>query len=513
MSEQKTKISLSKRQIVILALFFTFYLSIAYYLVFDLQLVFRDAVSRTEKAFLVFFDNSAKISSIGFIWTPLPSILQLPLVIFKPLAKYGFSGNIISALFGALSCLYIYKFLNKSHLNFFSKIIFLLLFGLNPMIILYSANGMSEIIFVFFIILASWHLIKWNKTKRMTELILLGIILSLAFFTRYETIPLAITIGFLVIFLNYGKIKTRFNEIQGSIVLYFLPILFSVFLWIVANWLIMGDPFYFLRGEYSNIEQSNFIGGELKKLKGNLVDAIYYATKMIAHLYPVFFATLIYAIYKQFSKISLITISIIFLSLSIILFHILMLLKGVSYGWLRFYIYIIPFSFILFSITIENVRKKMLVATLFITLFFISNIYSLKSISDKNYGKEECHVIEAIKGHFDENYSYIKDMEVVDYINKNNLTNKKIIVDDFTGFGIILNSLNPKIFINNSDKEFKNSLENPRQYADYILVRRPTGIGIIDAINKKYPDMFTKGASYLRLKKDFGIWRLYEIIK
>ena len=358
MPEQKTKISLPKKQIVILTLFFVFYLSIAYYLVFDLQLVFRDAVSRTEKAFLVFFDNSAKISSIGFIWTPLPSILQLPLVIFKPLAKYGFSGNIISALFGALSCLYIYKFLNKSHLNFFLKIIFLLLFGLNPMIILYSANGMSEIIFVFFIMLASWHLVNWNKTKRMTELILLGIILSLAFFTRYETIPLAITIGFLIIFLHYGKIKTRFNEIHGSIVLYFLPILFSVFLWIVANWLIMGDPLYFLHGEYSNLEQSDFIAEELKKIRGNLSNAIYYATKIIAHLYPAFFATLIYAIYKQFSKISLITISVIFLSLSIILFHILMLFKGISYGWLRFYIYIIPFSFILFSITIENVRKK-----------------------------------------------------------------------------------------------------------------------------------------------------------
>ncbi len=499
---------------IIFISFFILYLAIAYYLVFDLQFVFGDAVSRTEKAFLVFHDDMPKISSIGFIWTPLPSLLQVPLVLIKSLARYGLSGNIVSALFGALSCLYIYKFIDRVHLNGFFKIIFLMLFGLNPMIAFYSSNGMSEAIIIFFMILASWYFLKWSESKEIKDIIFLGVILSLGFFTRYEAIPFALVTGFLIIFLYYGKIKIKFNEIEGNIILYALPIVGSVLLWIGINWLIMGDPLYFLHGQYSNGEQARYIGGELKEIKGDLFGAIYYSIKRIMFLFPAFMVVIFYGAYKQFLKTSLTVISIILLSLTIPFFHILMLLEGASYGWLRFFIYVIPFSFILLFIILDNNRKKIsTTVSIFILLFFVSNIFSFLSMTNKNYGKEEYHVIKAIHGCHNENNSYSKDIEVVNYINKNNLENKKIIIDDFTGFGIVLNSLNPKIFINNSDREFETSVDNPSLYGDYILARQPSGIGTLDEINKKHPNIFDKGDNYLKLEKDFGLWRLYKIIK
>src|SRR5688500_4870609 len=75
---------------------------IAVWFVVDrLQLLPGDALARTYLAWRVLLGEEKKLANIGFVWTPLPSILQLPLVLLPPLRFHALSGNLITAVAGA----------------------------------------------------------------------------------------------------------------------------------------------------------------------------------------------------------------------------------------------------------------------------------------------------------------------------------------------------------------------------------------------------------------------------
>lgn len=494
-------------------LFLIFYLVVSYYLVYHLKFVFGDAVSRTEKAFLTLYDNEPKLASLGFIWTPLPSLLQIPLVLLKDAALHGFSGNVLSSIFGAFSCLYVYKFLRRTRINLSLQVIFVLIYGLNPMIVFYSANGMSESIFIFFLLLSTWHYLEWKKSAKINDLILMGISLSMAFLSRYEAVPFALLMGVLILFTYYfGDFRGNFKFVEGSFIVYFAPISFVILLWIIANWLITGDPLHFLRGQYSNIDQTKSISGNVKELQGYIFDSLLYVGKRVFFLFPVFVVILLFFLFKQIRRPSYLAISLIALSLAVPVFEYLMILTGGSFGWLRFFIYVIPFSFVLISEYFSCRKVSSLLVGFFLVLFMLSDVSSGMAMHSEVYGKEEYQLFDVIsrKRNIDDSNTYTKDLEVATYVNEN-LKGHRILIDDFTGFGIILESLNPRIFINNSDNDYAKSLSDPANNCDYILARKPEGIGTFDAINKKFPDLFYDGAPFAALYKDFGLWRLYKI--
>ena len=76
-----------------------------YVVVFRLNLFLTDAMARTRSAWQVFFSYEPKLAYIGFIWAPLPTILQLPLVLIPWLRYKGLSGNVVTALCGAGSAM------------------------------------------------------------------------------------------------------------------------------------------------------------------------------------------------------------------------------------------------------------------------------------------------------------------------------------------------------------------------------------------------------------------------
>ena len=79
----------------------TFNAFMIYVVVFRLNLFLTDAMARTRSAWQVFFSYEPKLAYIGFIWAPLPTILQLPLVLIPWLRYKGLSSNVVTALCGA----------------------------------------------------------------------------------------------------------------------------------------------------------------------------------------------------------------------------------------------------------------------------------------------------------------------------------------------------------------------------------------------------------------------------
>src|SRR4029077_19837934 len=92
-------------QAVVFVVVLGFYLAVAYALVFSGNALAGDGVSRVATANRILFSRDPHLAAIGFVWSPLPNLVLLPLVPFKflwpALVQQAFAGNIVSSLFMA----------------------------------------------------------------------------------------------------------------------------------------------------------------------------------------------------------------------------------------------------------------------------------------------------------------------------------------------------------------------------------------------------------------------------
>lgn len=512
---------------IVFLLVFIFAISIAYFINFRLNFIFGDALTRSFRAYLVLFGNEPKLTSIGFVWPPLPTILQIPLVLVKPLNTYGFAGNILTAIFLGVTAVYFNKIMRLFELKSILRGIFLTLFITNPMIIFYGSNGMSEMVFIGFTIISIYYFLSFIKEKHLTSLILSSFSLSFAIMSRWEAFALLPTILFSIGYIHFLIKKQPLRRAEGLLLMYLTPIIFVSFVWLLANWVIVGSPFYFLHNPYSNAtEASKLLANSslFYSLKGNLLLDVFYVAKMVGFTAPFFIISLIAILLKTIDKIDrLHSITLLGFSISIILFHVGLLYLGQSFGYLRFFIYTIPFYFILSSYILSkqlilHLKGKVRVLSISILLFLLilSSFITVFGMSLPTIGQQEHIFIEALRGGRNDSqyYNYKEEKQVATYLSEN-ITGREILIDDSVGFSIIYLSQKPHLFIETVDSDFESVLANPvgTRKAKYLLVRNPKNSDNLDILSVKYPGIFENGTNFTILDKDFGDWRLYKIIE
>lgn len=503
---------------------FVVFLIAAYFLVFKLEFVYGDSLSRTFHAYSVFFGNEPKLSSIGFVWPPIPTLVQLPFVLIKPLNTYGFAGNITSALFMSLAVVFLNKIFKKFKLSFLVRMFFLLTFVLNPMILFFGANGMSEAVAIFFLVITIYLLISYLNSKKIVHLLGLGTTVSLAIMSRWEMVALIpIIILMLIVFIFLNSSTKRIVKTEGVVILFLAPIIFTISIWIFSNWIIMGDPLHFLTSVYANTSQSGKLSQEVSiftNMQGNFVAVFSYLTQRVFFLFPAYLILGLLTILKGIrDKKLFLPTSLLLLSLSLLSFHFVMLYKGQSFGWLRFSIYIIPFAYILLGYLITDIKNRYYQNIIILGSVFIvcaSSISTVYAMANPNLGREENLLINSL---LKKDLSYISEMtykndvEIANYV-KNNIKEKKILIDDFTGFPIVYFTQQTGLFVETIDENFELVLSNLLMHSDvgYLLVHSEGGVGDLDAINRKFPGIFENGTDFTVLEKDFGKWRLYKIV-
>jgi len=511
---------------------FAIFIIVAYFLVFKLEFVYGDSLSRTFHAYSVFFGNEPKLASIGLVWPPIPTLVQLPLVLIKPLNTYGFAGNITSALFMSLTVVFLNNILKHFKLGLLARVLVLLTFILNPMILFFGVNGMSEAVAIFFLVTTIYLLILYLSSKSTTYLLGLGATISLAIMSRWEMlvlIPTTILVLIISIFLNSSK--KLVSKIEGAVLLFLTPVIFTISIWILANWIIMGDPLHFLTSIYSNTSQAGKLSQEVSiftNMQGNFIAVLSYLAQRVFFLFPAYLGFSLLIIFKAIkSRRPLVPISLLLLPSSLLLFHLVMLYKGQSFGWLRFSIYIIPFAYMFLGYLIADIKNRYYKITMVLGSIFIiclSSISTVYAMANPELGREEYQLTNAIlsrdttllNNKITESSTGVDiatTTKIVSYI-KDNIEEGKILIDDFVGFPIVYFAKQPDLFVETIDENFKLVLSNPLMYEDvkYILAPKNESAGDLDAINIRFPGIFENGTDFTTLEKDFGEWRLYKII-
>src|SRR6185369_17133009 len=82
------------------------------------------------------------------------------------------------------------------------------LFALNPMIVFYGSNGMSEAPFIFFMTWAVRRLIMWMVDDDVHHLVTAGgVAMGLAYLTRYDALACIAAAGLLVGVTTYRRAR------------------------------------------------------------------------------------------------------------------------------------------------------------------------------------------------------------------------------------------------------------------------------------------------------------------
>ncbi|MDE3077954.1 MAG: hypothetical protein KGJ86_21225, partial [Chloroflexota bacterium] len=222
------------------------YVAAAVFVTLVLHILAGDAMSRTASASFVVLSRDPHLAAIGFIWNPLPTFVQIPLVlILRPFGLQVLAGPLQSALFMAGASTVVWQLLGLYPLTASTRGFLAAAFTLNPLILTYAADGMSEGSFLFFLVGAIYFFVVWSRGRGYPALIGMAFMAAGGFMTRYEAIPFAAAGVFALVLGYLSDRKLDPPRLEASLLAYLAPVAYTVFLWMLFNWMIMGDPLFF----------------------------------------------------------------------------------------------------------------------------------------------------------------------------------------------------------------------------------------------------------------------------
>ncbi len=184
------------------------------------------------------------VSSTWF--APLPTVARLPLVYLLPDSLPGLPSRLVSLLFGLATL----AALGRTAWRWSGGVpAALVVTGLavHPAFITACLDGGDATAIACFTLLcaASWS--RWVLEDRLTHLSLMSLSAALLCLTRFEMLAWA-GAGFAFVLLHEATAPRLPHQRQAILILGVLPWAYGISLWVLGNWLIMGDALYFLRG-------------------------------------------------------------------------------------------------------------------------------------------------------------------------------------------------------------------------------------------------------------------------
>ncbi|MFF2484273.1 glycosyltransferase family 39 protein [Paenibacillus sp. NPDC058071] len=494
-----------------------------YYLAAIYGFMSGDASSRVANAFYVLYSREPGLANIGFIWNPLPSFMEMIVLVLYPLfpslASEGIAAVIVSSLFAALTAAMIVKAGMLYGLKRWQSVILALLYAFNPYIFYYGANGLTEAIFIYFISMAVLQLLLWARGDETKPLVLVAFALALGFWTRYETVffGAAVALAVLAWIMRESQtpLKERYQKLEGLWVVVLTPVIFSGLLWIFFNYTIMGDGFYFLTSDYGNLGQAELLKSDAKfaALVNNPLATLAYVGERVWYFsIPLAIVFVIRLFERRVLKWDFLIL--VMLTASIPAMQALLLIRGGTAAWIRYYMYVFPIVIVWLPYEISKMKYRKTGMTALLAGLLASGWFMFGMMNNMNIASDEYEA-------FRHNKLYAEQQaarDVVDYV-KENLPDRMILTDSFSSFTIIMGSGRPKNFIVTSDSDFKDSLDSPvDSIADYVLLPNPE-VDVspkyrLDTINQQYPGLYADGTEWATMEKEFGgFWKLYRIRK
>ena len=547
----------SRRQLMVAVYTVTcvLYIGVGYWLQVHHGFILGDALSRVTAAQSVLFSRDPHLAAIGFIFTPLTAVLQLPALLLTPvwpeIAERAFSATLVSAVFMAGAVVQILGMGLDRGLPRSYALAITAIFALNPMIVFYGANGMSEAPFIFFMSWAVRRLMLWMVDDDVHHLITAGgIAMGLAYLTRYDAVACIAAAGVLVGLTTYRRARSapRIRRALLDTILVSGPGVGAFVGWAGVSWLITGEAFAQFTSQYGNtaiLEQS---GAITTTFGGGLV----FAAACITLLAPTLIPIALWAAARRRGTpgwpVLLVPLSIYGAALA---FQAYSYATGSTFPFLRFYIIAVPLTACLavlavpegiglaskrrgryapHAAAVSHRRRSRASYASVAVLFAVSLPVTAWGMSLPKYAPQE-YALGAVLAPDPDDVTERKALEhriaasfsterkIADYLDGLHLPEGSVITDTVYGFAILAASSKPETFVIPSDFNFTSLLNDPSASGiRYLLAVPPTGRGVSDALNLRYPTLYETGADIATLELEIPNdgdsqpdWRLYRV--
>ncbi|SEH93275.1 hypothetical protein SAMN04489835_5866 [Mycolicibacterium rutilum] len=550
-----TGVSDHRLKVVAFTASFLVYVAVGYWLQVDNGFILGDALSRVSAAQSVLFSRDPHLAAIGFIFTPLTAMLQIPAVLLSPLwpdlTARAFAGSIMSAVFMAGCVVQVLSMGTDRKLPRAYIIAITVLFALNPMIVFYGSNGMSEAPFLFFITWAVRRLTMWMIDDDVHHLIAAGgIAMALSYLTRYDAVACIAAAGVIVGVTTYRRARKapRLRRALLDLLLVSGPGLASFLGWAVASWLITGEPFAQFTSQYGNAAILQQSGTPTVDFGGGVVFAATCVMLLAPTLIPLAIWAGILRLRRPYWPTLIIPLA---LYGGVLAFQAYSYASGSTFPFLRFYIAAIPFAACLAMLAVpergyvtfkrpgrhappapaEPPRRRGWPAYAPVAVVFAVTVpaaawgMSLPKYAPQEYASAA--VLAPDPGDVSDRRAverrvaatFSTEREIARYLDGLGLPDSSVITDTVYGFAVVAASTRPKTFVVPSDPDFTALLNDPvGQGVEYLLSVPPTGRGVSDALNVRYPTLYDNGADIATLELEIPNdgdsqpnWRLYRV--
>ncbi|MFF0817782.1 ArnT family glycosyltransferase [Rhodococcus sp. NPDC003318] len=527
------------------------YLVVGYLLAVHEGFALGDALSRVQSAQGVLLSRDPHLASIGFIFTPMTAMVEIPLAAlsswFPALTRFGVAGVIMSSVFMAGAAVQIWAIGADRGVPRWQQVAITVLFTVNPMIVFYGATGMSEAPFVFLMCWAARRLIRWTSTDDVHDLIAAGVALGLAYLARYDA---AAPIGVGALFVAWvtwrRTTEHRWQTALLDAVILAAPGALAFFAWAATSWLLTGEAFAQFSSVYGNTQILEQSGGAADYGSS----ALAYSLAELLVLAPALPLLVPAVIVLARSRRDLEVVAATLMFGSVLAFQIATYVMGSTFPFLRFYICVIPLLCI-YALQVSPARGQISArrpgvfatprqtrgpalravavgATLLVAVGLPITAIGMESRSlsvqqyaigallpfDPQTGTDQDRQLRILA-------TYSTERAIADHLDSMDLPEGSILMDTLYGFPIVAASKYPERFVLPSDRDYVTILGDPAAHGvQYILTVPNSGRGTSDAVNRRYPTIYDNGAQIAMLEAeipndgaDQPDWRLYRVLE
>lgn len=438
-------------------------------------------------------------AQLGGIWLPIPHILMMPFVYFDFLWRTGLAGSIVNGICFLISTLYIYKigeFITKSKwVGFVAGLVFIA----NPNILYLQSTPMTELTLIVFFVLSTYYFIRFIEDQDdLVALIAAAIFAFCAALSRYDGWFLVCAEAGIIGLLyfpwhrvprSWKEFKAGFNrelwdKLEGRLILFGSIAFFGIALWLLWDWIILGDPLYFTHSVFSAKSQQNswLARGELPAYQDVGTSLLYYLVTAMSNIGVLVFLVatvgMIWFAVKSTNKHRFYILLVLFVPF---IFNVVTLFLGqsvifiphitpVDFEWrlfnVRYGAMVVPLAAICAAYLFYKVswKSKAFLVALFVAQFGLYTIGYSKVIS----------MDDGIEGLS----SFIAKIPDAQYWFAKNYDEGLVLVDDFARAMSIIRTPVPMknvIYIGNKPY-WEDSLVTPEKHATWIILQKDDAI-------------------------------------
>jgi hypothetical protein len=530
------------------------YLTIALILDFKTLSFNGDAVARMANGFYVLYSRDPHLAAIGFVWNPLQSILDtVPLLfwhLWPALASHDMAGSIVSVLCMVGAVHQVRAALREWGIARAPRLVMTVLFAVNPMILLYSGNGMSEALYLFTLVATARYLARWLRHDDLRSLVYAAVALGFCYLARNEAVLPAFLAGALVVItsIRRGSGSLRARRMRGLTdgIIFLLPFVTSFVGWAVASFVITGQPFAQFTSQYGNSAQLMASGSSTVRPLGTELRLEVESLTYVAPLLVLIVAAALWAAWRRHDALVFVPITVVGGGLA---FDLVGYLTNSTFLWFRFFIATIPLEVMLVGVLLAAPAlrgsgvsphalshavgrwRPWVVSAAGVAIAVVALAPSIPTTAagmfNPTIGSEEVQELGYVfhrpltaQDRIDKQH-FAAIQTISAYLVRLHLPEGDLLVDNSSGCvpEIITTVPDPKVFVIPNDRDFQRALADPLTFhVHYILVPPASGIDVNTATTKTYPSLYGTGAGFADLAHQFpgrGLcppFRLYRVV-